>query len=157
MKPFLSNGMKGAIIIEGHVQGLSNTRALGEAGIPVYVIDKNICLARFSKYCKKFFICPDFISEEFVPFLIELAIKENLSGWALIPSNDHAVYSISKNKSELERYFKIITPEIGVVEKIYDKSALLTIAEKLNIPYPKTQYFKTFLVFHLRTVSNFLS
>lgn len=133
----------GAIIIEGHVQGLSNTRALGEAGIPVYVIDKNICLARFSKYCKKFFICPDFISEEFVPFLIELAIKENLSGWALIPSNDHAVYSISKNKSELERYFKIITPEIGVVEKIYDKSALLTIAEKLNIPYPKTQYFKT--------------
>lgn len=133
----------GAIIIEGHVQGLSNTRALGEAGIPVYVIDKNICLARFSKYCKKFFICPDFISNEFAPFLIDLAIKENLRGWALIPSNDHAVYSISKNKAELEQYFKIITPELNVVEKIYDKSALLTIAEKLNIPYPKTQYFKS--------------
>ena len=28
---------KGAVIIEGHVQGLSNTRSLGEAGIPVIV------------------------------------------------------------------------------------------------------------------------
>ncbi len=32
----------GAIIIEGHVQGLSNVRSLGEAGIPVFVIDHMI-------------------------------------------------------------------------------------------------------------------
>lgn len=31
--------MKGAIVIEGHVQGLSNARALGELGIPVYPDD----------------------------------------------------------------------------------------------------------------------
>lgn len=131
----------GAIIIEGHVQGLSNTRALGEAGVPVIVIDKNTCLARYSRYCKKFFVCPDFISDEFVTFLIELAKKEKLIGWILIPSNDHAVYSISKHKQELIAYYKIITPDIDIIEKIYDKSKLLSLAEKLNIPYPKTQYF----------------
>lgn len=131
----------GVIVIEGHVQGLSNTRALGEAGIPVIVIDKNTCLARYSKYCKKFFKCPDFISNEFVPFLIDLAKKENLQGWALIPSNDHAVYSISRHKSELEEFYKIITPNIDVIENIYDKSKLLSLAEKLNVACPKTQYF----------------
>lgn len=133
----------GAIIIEGHVQGLSNTRALGIAGIPVIVIDKNNCLARYSKYCKKFFYCPDYISDEFALFLIDLAKKENLKGWALIPSNDHAVYSISKSKMDLENYYKIISPEIAVLEKIYDKSKLLSIADNCNIPIPKTQYFTT--------------
>ncbi|MHC1703469.1 MAG: hypothetical protein AB9846_06130 [Tenuifilaceae bacterium] len=133
----------GSIIIEGHVQGLSNTRALGEAEVPVFVVDKSNCIARYSKYCTKFFYCPDFISEEFVPFLIELAKKENLQGWTLIPSNDHAVYSISKHKQELANYYKIIIPEIDIIENIYDKSKLLSLAERVNIPYPKTQYFLT--------------
>ncbi|MDX9694231.1 MAG: hypothetical protein RBT49_00415 [Bacteroidales bacterium] len=131
----------GAIIIEGHVQGLSNTRSLGEMGIPVYVVDKTNCIARYSKYCKKFFRCPDFISDEFVPFLIELAQKENMKDWVLIPSNDHAVYNISKNKAELEKYYKIITPGIETIDKIYDKAKLLDLAEKCNVSYPKTQYF----------------
>lgn len=136
-------GKAGVIVIEGHVQGLSNTRALGEAGIPVIVIDKSNCLARYSKYCKKFFYCPDFISDDFVPFLINLAQKENLKDWVLLPSNDHAVYSISKSKRELENYYKIISPEIAIIENIYDKSKLLSIAERCNIPIPKTQYFIT--------------
>jgi D-aspartate ligase len=79
----------GAIIIEGHVQGLSNTRSLGEAGIPVFVVDKVNCLARYSRYCRKFFRCPDFIEDAFADFLIDLAEKENLKDWVLIPSNDH--------------------------------------------------------------------
>jgi len=45
----------GAIIIEGHVQGLSNTHALGAAGIPVVVVDTANCIARYSRYCKGFF------------------------------------------------------------------------------------------------------
>ena len=40
----------GVIVIEGHVQGLSNTRSLGEKGIPVYVVDKDNCIARYSRY-----------------------------------------------------------------------------------------------------------
>ena len=131
----------GVIIIEGHVQGLSNARALGEAGIPVVVIDKNNCLARYSKYCQKFFYCPDFISDEFAPFLVELSQKENLRDWVLMPSNDHAVYSISRNKEELGLYYRIIAPDIETLEKIYDKSKLLTLAKEIGVPIPETQYF----------------
>lgn len=131
----------GAIIIEGHVQGLSNTRSLGEAGIPVYVVDKANCIARYSRYCKKFFLCPDFIEDEFADFLIELALKENIKDWVLIPSNDHAVYTLSKYKSKLELYYKVITPGLDVIDNIYDKLRLLEIAQQHGVPIPVTQNF----------------
>lgn len=135
------NNKKGAVIIEGHVQGLSNTRSLGEVGIPVFVVDKTNCIARYSKYCAKFFRCPDFGTDEFATFMIELAQKENIRGWVLIPSNDHAVYTISKHKQQLEKYYKIITPSLDIIESIYDKSKLLHIAQRCGVAIPQTQYF----------------
>lgn len=137
-----TNNVQGAIIIEGHVQGLSNTRSLGEAGIPVFVVDKANCIARYSKYCTQFFRSPDFETDEFADFLVELAIKENINGWVLIPSNDHAVYTISKHKASLEQYYKITTPGLDIIEDIYDKSKLLSIAQTCGVPTPKTRYFK---------------
>lgn len=131
----------GAIIIEGHIQGLSNTRSLGEIGIPVYVVDKNDCIARYSKYCNKFFICPDYNDDRFADFLIDLAHKEGINNWVLIPSNDYAVLAISKNKRQLEKCFKIITPSFDVLENIYNKANLLQIALLKDIPIPSTHYF----------------
>lgn len=132
----------GAIIIEGHVQGLSNTRSLGEAGIPVFVVDKNDCLAHYSKYCLKFFRCPDYLTGEFADFLIEIAKKNNITGWVLIPSNDHAVFTISKHRNKLEKYYKIITPALNIIENIYDKTRLFRIAENERIPCPLTYNIK---------------
>lgn len=133
----------GAIIIEGHVQGLSNTRSLGKAGIPVFVVDKRQCIAAKSKYCQKFFLCPDFQSDQFADFLCDLARTENINGWVLIPSNDHAVYTISKHNTKLSKYYKIITPGIEVIENIYDKIKLLKIAKQIGTPYPITQVFNS--------------
>jgi D-aspartate ligase len=131
----------GAIIIEGHIQGLSNARSLGEAGIPVYIVDKNNCIARYSKYCKKYFRCPEYNTDDFVTFLISLAENENIHNWVLIPSNDHAVYSISKHKAELNQYYKIITADFNIIANIYDKSSLLAIAEKCGVSIPGTVFF----------------
>ena len=135
--------LKGAVIIEGHVQGLSNVRSLGEAGIPVIVVDKSNCIARYSRYCKAFFYSPDFECNEFADFLFSLGKKEGLDGWLLIPSNDHAVHTISRNRNRLDQIFKTITPELEIVDKIYDKKTLLHIARKVKIPFPATQYFKS--------------
>ena len=132
----------GAIIIEGHVQGLANTRALGKAGIPVIVLDKGSCVAASSKYCHNVFKCPDYQDESFIDFLVELAIKEKLEGWVLIPSNDHAVYNISKNLKRVKKYFKTTIPSIDVIEQIYNKANLLEIAQRLDVPIPETYYFK---------------
>jgi len=134
----MNKKIPGVIIIEGHVQGLSNTRSLGEAGIPVYVVDRTNCIARYSKFCKKFFKCPDFIDDSFAYFLIELAEREDLKDWVLIPSNDHAVLTIAKHKVSLEEYYKVITPSFEIINNIYDKSRLVKIAEDNRIPVPET-------------------
>jgi predicted ATP-grasp superfamily ATP-dependent carboligase len=130
----------GTIVIEGHVQGLSNTRSLGEAGIPVYIVDNKNCIARYSKYCLRFFKCPNFESDEFADFLIKLAIDHCLKDWLLFPSNDHAVLTLSRHKDRLEKYFKVITPALNIIENIYDKSRLLELAIKVGVPVPATYY-----------------
>jgi len=60
-----------------------------------------------------------------------------------MPSNDHAVYTISKYKEKLELYYKVITPELNIIENIYDKVKLIESAKKLNIPVPVTQVIKS--------------
>ncbi|MCD4731288.1 MAG: hypothetical protein K8R74_11840, partial [Bacteroidales bacterium] len=141
-KKSLNNKVSGAIIIEGHVQGLSNVRALGSKDIPVYVIDTHNCIARYSKYCNKFFKCPAYNSDKLADFLIDLAKKEKLKNWILVPSNDHAVITISKNRKRLMDYYNVITPDETILRNIYDKSNLLKIAEKCNVPIPATTYFE---------------
>ena len=130
--------MKGAIVIEGHVQGLSNTRSLGELGIPVYVLDVTHCLAQHSKYCTKYFRCPKFKSEEFISFLIELAQKENLQGWFLIGSNDHIVENLSLHAQELAPYYTMIVPAKEQLYNIIDKANLMQIASTCGTHIPKT-------------------
>lgn len=131
----------GAVVIEGHIQGLSNTRSLGEYGIPVFVVDKNNCIARYSRYCTKFFQCPDFAKDDFADFLIKLAVTQNIRDWVLLPSNDHAVLTLSKHKNTLEKYYKVITPKLEIIDKIYDKIKLIQIAKQINVPIPKTRIF----------------
>ena len=128
----------GVVVIEGHVQGLANTRLLGQAGIPVIVIDKDNCVAKYSKYCKAFYKCPDYLSEDFIDFLIRLNKAFNLTNWLLLPSNDHAVYNLSLHKDTLSQYYKIITEDIEIIENIYNKRKLLQIADKAGIPIPAT-------------------
>ena len=87
--------IKGVIVIEGHIQGLSNTQSLGVNSIPVWVIDTKSCMAKYSKYCNNFILCPDFNSDGFAHFLVKLAQENEVKDWLLMPSNDHAVNTIS--------------------------------------------------------------
>lgn len=148
--PTIIKNKTGVIILEGHVQGLSNVRSLGRANVPVFVVDKSNCIARYSKYCKGFFLCPEFVEGAFADFLLDLAEKENLHGWALLPSNDHAVYTLSKHKERLGKVYKMTTPSLDVFEQIYDKSRLLRLAEDLHLPIPKTEYLTSSMLDSIR-------
>ncbi len=139
----------GVIIIEGHVQGLANTRALGEQGIPVIVVDVHPCVAASSKYCQAFYTCPAFKEDAFADFLERLGQEQGLQGWLLLPSNDHAVYTLSKHKKRLSKLFKFLVPDFSELDKIYDKVSLLTIAQEQALPIPKT-----FCVDSFSTLSN---
>jgi D-aspartate ligase len=137
------NTITGVVIIEGHVQGLSNARSLGEAGVPVIVVDRNNCIARYSRYCKGFFLSPDFDSDDFALFLADLGERQGLNGWLLLPSNDHAVHTLSRNRGRLVGIYKLLTPETEIINRIYDKKNLLDLATGLGIKIPATRYFKS--------------
>lgn len=130
--------IRGAIIIEGHVQGLSNVRSLGELGIPVYVIDKDIPLAKFSRYCQKYFRCQSYSDDELIKLLISIAQNEHLENWLLLPSNDHIVENIVHHKSELDPYYKYIGPDLYTLNIITNKLNLVKFADSHGVPVPHT-------------------
>ena len=134
------SGVKGVVIIEGHVQGLANTRAIGREGIPVIVVSEYNCLARYSKFCNGFFRCPPYLSNEFIDFLINLSVSEGIQGWTLMPSNDHAVFNISQNRDILSNYYSIISPVREVLESIYNKESLIKLCISLDIPVPASWF-----------------
>jgi predicted ATP-grasp superfamily ATP-dependent carboligase len=136
----VTNDKPGAIVIEGHIQGLSNTRALGEAGIPVIVVDKHNCIARYSKYCTAFYTCPDFRSEAFIDFLEKLAEAHNLKGWMLMPSNDHIVFNLSQHLDRVSQHYKTLAPPAEELLNIYNKQKLLENAKSVDVPCPGTYY-----------------
>lgn len=135
------NKPAGVLIIDGHVQALALTRSLGEKGTPVYIADRNrFGIARFSSYCKKFFQCPEYLSDAFPEFLIRLAEKENLKEWLILACDDHIVYALSKNKERLKRYFKIMSVDFDILQNIISKKALFEKATQAGIPVIPTFY-----------------
>lgn len=143
-KSFFSDSIKtGCVIIGGHVQGLDLTRSLGLKGIPVVVIDTDISIASKSKFCKRSFKCPDYKSEEFIQFLSELADKQSLKGWILLPTNDFASINISLNKNKLIKYYKFTVPEKKIFDQFYNKKKTVLLAKKTNVHTPQTWFLET--------------
>jgi len=131
--------MKGAIIIEGHIQGLANTRSLGKMGVPVIVIDtRSNCIARFSRFCRRFYTCPNYDTDALADFLELLATKHELSGWMIFPSNDHAVMTLARNRERLGKHYRWVGPDHETAHRIYDKLVLTNLAASLSIPVPLT-------------------
>jgi len=131
------NSSPGALIIDGHIQGLSLARSLGEKGIPVIIVDKNLSIAGFSRFVTKSFRSPDYHGEAFIKFLLELAANEKLHGWSIITTDDSITANISSNKKTLSEFYKIIAPDPIILEKIINKKKFLEIGENLGIPVPK--------------------
>ena len=132
----------GVIVIGGHFQGLGLLRSLGRQNIPVYLLDKEQCIGRFSKYVKKFLRCPDVSKDEsrFLEFLINLARKESLKGWIIYPNDDETVSFLARNRERLEEYYRVSTPPWDIVKYAYDKALTYDIAEKCGVAIPETYY-----------------
>jgi len=129
----------GAVIIGSDFQALGIIRCLAEKGVPCYLIEHELGISRFSRYCKRKKIEYSLLSssENFVDFLIKIAKEENLKGWVLYPNNDEIVKLVSINRNKLKEWFKIIVPPWEIVEKFYYKQNAYKIAEKISIPIPK--------------------
>ena len=131
----------GVIIIGGHFQGLGLLRNLARHNVPTYLLHQNMCIARFSRYAKRFSKCPDVRTESlFLEFLMDLARKENLKGWMIYPNDDEMVRLLARHKEQLEEYYRVTTPPWDIVKLAYEKILTYKLAEECGIAIPRTFY-----------------
>jgi D-aspartate ligase len=131
--------MKGAIIIEGHVQGLANMRSLGRQGIPVILLNRERqCIAKHSKYCTRFFRCPEYDSDDLALLLLKIAEENQLKDWMILPSNDHAVQTLSRNRALLQDRYNLLVPSQDATKATTDKLRLSAEAKTARVPIPNT-------------------
>lgn len=133
------SGKIGAVITGGDFQALGVVRTLARKSVPIIVLDSEHCISKYSRFCKKFFRSPHPAEEEaYVNFLIELAKKERIEGWVIFPNSDQAVYALSKHKETLEKLYRVPTPCWEIIRNVYIKKNTYEIAEKHQIPTPRT-------------------
>ncbi len=128
----------GAVIIGSDFQALGAIRSLAENEVPVFVVEHEMGISRYSRYVKKIVKNYEIFSNGLFPeFLIRLAKDNSLAGWVLYPNNDESVKLLSIYRDVLKDWYKVSVPGWDVIKKIYYKEAALEIAEKASIPIPK--------------------
>jgi D-aspartate ligase len=129
----------GALVVGGDHPGLAIARSLGRRGIPVYIVDDQYCVSSFSKYATKVIRVETILDErKTVDAVLEIGRRYNLRNWILLPTRDENVAAFSRYRSELAAFFRVTTGEWSSIEWAWDKKKTYELAEKLNIPCPKT-------------------
>jgi D-aspartate ligase len=142
MQPRGNKGI-GAVVIGGDYQGLGIVRSLGRQGIPVHVIDDEHSIARFSRYTSSALRVPDLRApENALRALLRLGRLNELSGSVLYPTREETVAVLSQHRSQLSQYFRVPTPGWETIRWIWDKRNTYQLAEKLDIPTPRTWLFR---------------
>jgi len=139
--PTSAEPIVGAVVVGGDYQGLGIVRSLGRRGVPVCVLDDELSISRFSRYCTRFERVRQLRSERgAVDALVEAGERLGLLGWVLYPTREELVAAFSRNRSELSRLFRVPTPEWSSVQWAWDKRNTYRLAKELGIPTPATYY-----------------
>jgi len=129
----------GALVVGGDHPGLAIARSLGRRGIPVYIIDDQYCVSLFSRYATKVIRVESILDErKTVDAVLEVGRRYNLRDWVLFPTRDENVAAFSRYREELASFFRVTTGHWSSVEWAWDKKKTYELAEKLDIPCPKT-------------------
>jgi D-aspartate ligase len=125
----------------GDYQGLGIVRSLGRQGVPVCVVDDELSISRYSRYCTKFVKLADLHDERAaVASMLELGKRLGLEGWILYPTREELVAALSRHRSELSKVFRVPTPDWESVKWAWDKRNTYQLARELDIPTPATHY-----------------
>lgn len=129
----------GAVVVGGDHPGLAIARSLGSRGIPVYLLDHQYCISRFSRYATRVIKVDNILDERrTVDAVLEVGRRFNLRNWVLFPTRDEHVAAFSRYRAELAQFFRVTTGEWSSVEWAWDKKKTYELAETLGVPVPKT-------------------
>lgn len=141
--------MRKAIVIGYGVSNLGVIRSLGLKGFQIMAMyyDKTD-FSHTSKYVNERVKIPHPRIEEteFIGILLKNSYK--WEGSLIFDTDDHVAVSISKNKPELAKYYRILTPEWEILRKFIEKPETYRLAERCKAPYPRTFLPKTLNELH---------
>lgn len=125
----------------GDYQGLGIVRSLGRHRIPVYVVDDERSIARFSRFATRALRVPDLRDPTTaVESVLDIGRRHGLHGWVLYPTRDEIVAAFSQEREALAEVFRVPTPPWETVRTAWDKRRTYRLAEELGIPTPRTSY-----------------
>src|SRR6266404_89693 len=129
----------GAVVIGGDHPGLAIARSLGRRGIPVYVIDDQYSISKFSRYTSRVIRAADLRDpQKTVDSVMEIGHRYGLKDWVLFPTRDETVMDFSLHRERLAAFFRVTTPEWESTRHVWNKNNTYKLAGQLGIPTPQT-------------------
>ena len=134
-------GATGALVIGADYKSLGVVRSLGRRGIPVWVLMDEHVLATFSRYCARTLPWPALTEREQVDYLVDIARRYRLDGWAIYPTDEESAALLARNHEALGDLYRntVLTPW-ETLRWAYDKRLTYRLATDLGIDHPSTKH-----------------
>lgn len=130
---------KAVVVVGAHTMALGVVRALGEAGVPVFVLHYDARdMAHVSRYVvAEHRIPPPHLHEpEFIEALRRHAGR--LGGSMLLPVSDEATVAVARHKEALGRDFVVACPDWAVAQRFIEKRQTYALAAAAGVATPLT-------------------
>ena len=142
--PELAEKPIGALVIGGDYQGLGIDRSLGRRNVPVWVIDDESSIARFSRYTTRSIAVSSLRDEkQTAETILDLGRRLDLKGWVIYPTRDETVAALSRYRPALAEFFRVPTPDWNTVKWVWDKRNTYQLANELGLATPANWYAQT--------------
>lgn len=134
----------GAVVIGGDHPCLAIARSLGRRGIPVYILEDQHSISKYSRYVTRVVRVPDLVDhQKVVDSTLEVGQRFGLKDWVLFPTRDETVAAFSMQRDRLAEFYRVTTPPWETIRWVWDKNNTYKLAEHLGIPVPGTWNLKS--------------
>jgi len=132
-------GSTGVLILGTEYQGLGLLRQLCQSRIRCALLDQDAWgVARFSRFRCRFHHSPRYASDEFWPWLVQLAHDYGYKGWIPIATDDEQVRQFAEHYAEAQALFRLAGLPWRVYRRLYDKRLSYPWAQSLGVYIPRT-------------------
>ena len=130
---------RGALVTGADYRGLGVVRSLGRRGIPVWVLNHaGHLVGAVSRYASRTIKWPLEDGGKQLDFLLDLAAREQLKDWVLIPTDDEDVVLFARHHELLSKHYRVTTPPWKTLRWLCDKRSLNQLAQAVSVDRPWT-------------------
>ena len=132
----------GAVVTGASYRALAVVRSLGRRGVPVRVVRSDEhAVAAASRYAGAPLAWPlEGPESARVDYLLEIAERDGLDGWVLIPTHDEEAALIARHHARLAERYRLTTPPWEILRAAYDKRRTHVLGAQLSLTQPWTAF-----------------